>query len=196
MYLYTTTEDIPIFNFDKILTTNNYAYLVEGWDYRKEIIVPETASKNWNEIYNEYCSKTENNEALIYYALVTELDYLETRFNIVVTLIESLSDHNKESFGRELNAWGFMFNIHGKIEDQIEALQRQLRAAKQKIDIRRNRLETMQTDEAPTSLIKQNIKLKRITGLDIDTKKTTVDEWIELHKEAKEIVQQKNSRNG
>lgn len=196
MYLYTTTEDIPIFNFDKILTTNNYAYLVEGWNYRDEVEVPEEAPQMWNDIYNEYCSKTENNEASIFYALVVELDYLETRFNIVVTLIESLSEHNKEAFGRELNAWGFKFNIKGNILDQIENLKRQLRAAKQKIDIRRNRLESMKSEEVGTSLIKQNIKLKRITGLDIDTKKTTVDEWIELHKEAKEIIDANRKKNG
>lgn len=196
MHLFLGTEDMPIYNFDKVISTNDLRYLVVDWDYRSEIEIPEDAESKWDEIYNEYCLKTQNNKSLTYYALISEVSYLETRYNILIILIKALREGNKELFGKEINSWGFKFNIKGNVLEQLPLLSNQLRAAKQKIDVRLTSLNAMKSDEVSTSLIKQCIKLKRVTGLDIDTKKTSVDEWIAIHEEAKEIIELQKKNNG
>ena len=191
--LYNSTGNLPIYNFDKIVRNNDYRYLVIGWNERDDIELPKEVDNVWQEIYNEYCVKTENNEALTYYALHNEVSYLETRLEIIIALIENMTEDNKEEFGRELNAWGVKFNIKGSIASQIPNLKTALRGAKQKYDIRLEKLNGMKSDDEPMSILRQIIKLDRITGIKINIKTDVVDYLIEVNKEAAEITQaQKN----
>lgn len=193
--LYNSTGNLPTYNFDKILRNNDYRYLVIGWNERDEIEQPEEGKEVWNSIYEEYCKKTENNEALSYYALYNEVSYLETKLTVIIALIEGITEANKKDFGREINAWGIPFNIDGNVLDQLPLLKRHLKGLKQKYDIRLHKLENMKKDEEPISILKQKIRLERITGLKIDLRTCVVDEWIEINKEAVEIAEAQR-RNG
>lgn len=199
MDLFLGIGDMPIYNFDKVLNTDNMAYLVVGWNERTEIEVPKEAEERWNEIYNEYCKRTANNEALTFYSLSAEIGYLEMRYTCVFSLIASLSEHNKKEFGKRLNKWKIPFNIDGKIEPQLEHLQRHLRIAEQNIRVKKTKLKSLKGDEEQesSSILKTKIRLERITNIKIDLKQTSVEEWIEIHNEAKEIIQQQKAvRNG
>lgn len=198
MKIFLSIEDMPIYNFDKALTTGNMSYLVLKWDERKEIKYIKGAKERWEEIYNQYCEKSANNETLTQYALMNEISYLEMRYLSVVSLIECLCEGYKEELGRALNKWGFVFNIKGKILPQIDNLKRQLRGAKQKIDVRKSKLKSLKGDEEKeSSLIAQAISLEKILGIKLNIRKDSVDKWIELNNLAKETVQQqKTARNG
>lgn len=197
MMLYLGISDLPIYNFDKILKTNNLSYLVVKWNERKEIKVPKKASKRWDDIYNQYCKATENNEALTYYSLITELSYLESRYIIVHTLISTLNENNKKDFGERFKKLDIAFDVKKTVISQAKDLKRQLRIAKQEIDITTGKVKKLKSDDDPSSIINQKIKLERITGLKINLRKTSVEEWIEIHNEAEDIVkQQREARNG
>lgn len=192
MDLYLGIGDMPIYNFDKVLQTNNLSYLVVGWNERKEFkFMPIETLKRWNEIYNLYCEKTANNDTLNLYSLTSEIGYLEMRYTAIYALVANLCEEYKEEIGRRLNKWGIPFNIKGKIVEQLETLERYLRIAKQNIDLKTRKLNALKEDEGESmSILQQKIKLERVTGLKIDLKQTSVEEWIELHNEAKSIIEQ------
>lgn len=198
MDLFLGIGDMPIYNFDKVLKTNNLSYMVVDWNERTEITPPEEAQERWNEIYNEYCKRTATNEALTFYSLSCELGYLETRFIIVSNLIYGLSDSNKKEFGKELNAWKIPFNIDGKIEPQIKHLETQLRIAKQNITLKRNKLEGLKGDnEEETTLLKQVLIINEQLGVKIDIKTDSVEYFLTAIERLKEkLEQQKNANNG
>lgn len=191
MDLFLGIGDMPIYNFDKVLNTDNLAYMVVGWNERTEIEIPENASKRWSEIYNEYCKKTASNEALTAYSLSCEVGYLEMRYTAIYSLYINLCEEYKEEIGKRLNKWKIPFNIKGKIKPQIPLIERHLRIAKQNIDMKNRKLKALKPDEEERpSIVQQKIKLERVTGIKTDLKNTSVEEWIGLHNEAKEIIAQ------
>jgi len=198
MILFLGIGDMPIYNFDKILKTNNLSYMVVDWNERKEIKPPEEAVKKWEGIYNKYCELTADNETLTFYSLNSEISYLEMRYLAIISLVENLCEAYKKEIGLRLNKWGIPFNIKGKIKPQLELLKRHIRIAEQNIKIKQRKLkELKKDDDEGSTILQQKIRLERITTLKIDLRKTSVEEWIELHNEAKSIVeQQKKARNG
>lgn len=192
---------MPIYNFDKVLKTNNLAYLVLGWNEREQIEVPEEAQNRWNEIYNTYCERTAGNETLTFYSLTCEVGYLEMRFIIIHSLIYGLSEYNKNDFGRELNKWKIPFNVDGKIKPQMETLERYLRVAKQNIDLKKRKIEALKSDDIETIetslFLKQSIIIEEQLGVKIDIRKDSVEYFLTAIERLKEkLEQQKASRNG
>uniref|UniRef100_UPI0035665F0E hypothetical protein n=1 Tax=Seonamhaeicola sp. TaxID=1912245 RepID=UPI0035665F0E len=191
---------MPIYNFDKILQTNNLSYLVVGWNERNEITPPEAAVNRWNEIYNLYCERTANNDTLTFYSLSCEIGYLEMRYTVITHLVYGLSEYNKEDYGRELNAWGIPFNIKGSILDQVEQLQRHLRIAKQNLDLKTRKLKSLKGDDETkesTSFLKQIIIIQEQLGVKIDIRKDSVEFFLTAIERLKEkLEQQKKVRNG
>lgn len=199
MDLFLGTQDLPIYNFDKLLQTNNLSYLVIGWNERKEIELPENAQDRWNEIYNAYCEKTANNSSLTFYSLSCEVGYLEMRFTVIAQLIFGLCEANKKEFGRELNAWSIPFNIDGDIEKQVPNLKRQLRIIKQNLGMKTRKLEGLKGDNEgePTSFLKQCIIINEQLGVKIEMKKDSVDYFLTALERLKEkLEQQKQANNG
>lgn len=199
MDLYLGIGDLPIYNFDKMLQTNNLSYMVLDWNERKDIEPPEQAQERWDDIYNEYCKRTANNDALSFYSLSCEIGYLEMRYTSIYALVTNLCEGYKEEIGKRLNMWGVPFNIKGKIEPQLKQMESNLKFAAHIIEKKKTKLKGLKgdEDEERTSLIQQKIKLERVVGLKIDLKQTSVEEWIELFKEAKSIgQQQKAAHNG
>lgn len=189
---------MPIYNFDKILQTNNLSYMVVDWNERKEIEIPKDANEKWEEIYNEYCKRTANNEALTFYSLNCEVLYLETRFYIVSNLINGLSEINKESFGRELNAWKIPFNIKGSIKKQVEQLKRHLRIAEQNLNMKKRKRDALKNDDVEeTTLLKQVIIIQEQLGVKIDIRKDSVEYFIAAVDRLKEKIKaSKKVNNG
>lgn len=193
--LYLGTSDLPIYRFDKIQQTGNLAYLVMEWDERKEIEVPKATQTLWDTVLEVWHEKTANNEFKLYYALYNEVDYLEKRLMMLKVLVDGLNEANKEEYGREISAWGFKFNIKGKVKVQRENLDRQLRAATNRIHLKKNELDNF-SNKKGMSLLKQKIKLERALSISIDLKTTPVDEWLELFNEAQELTEEKRRSHG
>ena len=201
MKLFLGISDMPIYNFDKVLKSNNMAYMVVGWNERKDLKkLPINTMIKWRKIYNEYCEKTANNESLSFYSLSCEIGYLEMRYTVIGNLIYGLTEHNKKDFGKELNAWGIPFNIDGKIQPQFKVLERQLRIAKQNLGIKTRKLESLKesnNDQEGDSLIKQVIIIQEQLGVKVEVKKDSVEYFLSALDRLKEkLQQQKRVRNG
>lgn len=198
MKIYGTLNTIPVYNFYKIVEENDVRYVIKNWrKKKKDIKIPEQAKISWDNIYDEYNKKTKNKELDTYLYLTNEVSHLETRYFFVSGLIHRLSEANKKEFGKELNAWGIKFNIEESIESQLDLLQAQVRASKNKY-IRKNdelsELKGYKSNQKQTSLTKQKIELIHVTGVPINEYKMSMNEWLELIELANEIIKSKSKK--
>lgn len=204
MYLYKNCQDLPIFNFDVIYRTNDFKFLVVGYDGYKDIQVPKGANERWQEIKNEWVKLLDDNVIIQYYQLILETTYLQTRYNVVKSLLEQIykrdmDSETMESYIEALAKWKYHWNKKNEKLVEIKRLLKQLKASQNKISLKLDLIEKMQkennfTDDV-SSLEKQQVVLEKITGIRINIKKDSTAKWIEICKLATEINEQKR-RNG
>jgi len=200
---YRNCNELSVYNFHKILETNNYAYLVVGFDeYEKININEKEASDVWNLIYEEYCKLTEDNKSLLYFAIFQELLYLKTRFEVATTLLKQLSNgiDDKTVVLKYINAlrvWKYKINKDKPLDEELDRMVNQLKASTNKIQIKQSELEDLNVNNSDKlSLIEQVVKLELALGKnEIDIKKTVVSKYIALFKEVKLINEARSKQN-
>ena len=207
MYLFKDCSDIPIFNFDVVYRTNDFRYLVVGWDGYEEIKVPKGANERWQDIRNEWIELLDNNTIAYYYQLVLECVYLQTRYNVVKQLLQIV--WNREEWDEEseriyvgaLAEWKYKWNPKEDKATEIERLLKQLKRSENKISLKLDELEKLKEehdmDGEASTLEKQAVTLEQITGKNnIDIKTTSAKKWIEITKLAESINEQRRKANG
>lgn len=204
--LYKDCGDISISNFDIIYKTNDFRYLVVGYDGYEDVEVPKEANERWQEIKKEWMGLIDNNTVAYYHQLILETIYLQTRYSVVKELLRSMFDRDmdEETMDMYINSlleWKYRWNKKNTKLKEIERLLKQWKASENKISLRIDELEKLQEehglDSEANSLEKQAVILEHITGKNnIDTKTTSVRKWIEISKLATEINEQRIKSNG
>ena len=200
---YRNCDELPMYNFSKILETNNYAYLVVGYDGYEDAVFEESkANEFWESIYEEYCKLTQDNKSLMYFAIFQELVYLKTRYQVAVTLLTQLelglSDDLKNDFIEELRKWKYKINKDRPLKDELGRMLKQLNASTNAIKIKQSQLDDLKAKNSEKlSLIEQTVKLELALGKnEIDIKKTVVAKFVALFKEVQLLNQARKKRNG
>ena len=206
MHYYKTCDDLPIYNFYKIMEESNYMHLIVGYDGYQDIkIEHEDIESVWQDIHEEYVKMSGDNSTKLYYELINEVLYLETRYKVVMDLLSSLaensmSDQMISAYIKELRQWKYKIDDSKPFEDEMDKMVRQLKASENKIRLKKDELEKLKennNDGESMSLIKQTVKLEQaLERNNIDTKKTSVTKWIALLEEIKEINAQRQKSNG
>jgi hypothetical protein len=206
MHYYKTCDDLPIYNFYKIMEESNYMHLIVGYDGYQDIkIEHEDIESVWQDIHEEYVKMSGDNSTKLYYELINEVLYLETRYKVVMDLLSSLaensmSDQMISAYIKELRQWKYKIDDSKPFEDEMDKMVRQLKASENKIRLKKDELEKLKennNDGESMSLIKQTVKLEQaLERNNIDTKKTSVTKWIALLEEIKEINAQRQKNNG
>ena len=201
---YRNCDELPMYNFSKILETNNYAYLVVGYDGYEDAVFEESkTSELWEGIYEEYCKLTEDNKSLMYFAIFQELVYLKTRYQVAVTLLTQLEiglgDKALENdFIEELRKWKYKINKDRPLKDELGRMLKQLKASTNAITIKQSQLEELKAKGGEKlSLIEQTVKLELALGKnEIDIKRTVVAKYISLIKEVELLNKARKKQNG
>ena len=200
---YRNCDELSVYNFHKVLETNDYSYLIVGFDgYDKLEFDEKEADEIWGNIYEEYCKLTKNNKSLLYFAIFQELLYLKTRYQVARILLMQLSNNNNsEDFVLEcierLREWKYKINKEKPLKDELERMIHQLKVSENKIHIKKEELDNLNVEEGDKlSLIEQNVKLELALGKNkIDTKKTSVSEHVALFNEADLLNQARKKQN-
>tara|TARA_R110002020_G_scaffold334555_3_gene549819 strand:+ start:9742 stop:10365 length:624 start_codon:yes stop_codon:yes gene_type:complete len=206
MYLYKDCSDIPIFNFDIIYRTNDFKYLVVGYNGYKDIKVPKGANERWQEIKKEWIKLLDNNVIAYYHQLLLECVYLETRYNVVEMLLKQIFERqmDDETLGKykeSLLEWKYKWNEKQDKYQNLKRLLNQLKSSKNKIDLKIDELKTLREENElegeATSLERQAVVLEQVTGKNnIDIKTISAKKWLEISKMASEINEQRRKVNG
>ncbi len=202
-YLFKSCSDLPIFNFDIVHNSNDFKYLVVGYEGYGDIKIPEGAEERWKEIKAEWIELIDNNEISYYYQLILEVTYLQTRYEVSKILMyqiysREMNEKTLDKYIVELERWDYIYDKEKDKLDEIQRLMNQHRASQNKLGIKKDELEKMakSNDEDKNSLEKQAVILEQITGKNsIDTKTTSVKKWVEIQKLASEINEQRRKRN-
>ena len=200
---YRNCDELSVYNFHKILETNDYSYLIVGFDgYDKLEFDEKKADELWGNIYEEYCKLTKNNKSLLYFSIFQELLYLKTRYQVARILLMQLSNNNNsEEFVLEcierLREWKYKIDKEKPLKDELERMIHQLKVSENKIQIKKEELDNLNVEEGDKlSLIEQNVKLELALGKNkIDTKKTSVSEHVALFNEADLLNQARKKQN-
>lgn len=224
---YNSCDEIPIHNFYEFLAKKDSQLLLNNdnlynllcnktysWYLRKKEYVFNRFKINynennqyldiWNSIYENYLKAIGDNTTLIYYELVNDLLYLETRYSIASSLLQQIlmgrmSDEMLRAYILELRKWNYKIDEKKPLTKELERMVRQLRGSENKIRIKKEEkkeLEKGSTNEKMT-LIEQQVKLElALSKNEIDTKKTVVSKWITMIKEVKLINDQRKKKNG
>lgn len=203
---YRGISDMPIYNFYKFLETQNYHYLVDGWDERKELEINEkTCTDLWNEVYEQYCLLTNDNESLLYFDKASELIYLKTRYYFVDQVLLQLEidlkplDIQKEYLD-SLAKWEYYGRKNEKIEDTIKRLRKQWKGSINKIQLIENFINDAKPDEDnKVTFIKQVVKMEQaLNRNEIDVRRVSVEKWCAMLEEIREksnaLMKQRNGR--
>ena len=200
---YRNCDELSVYNFHKVLETNNYSYLIVGFDDYEPIEFDEKeADELWGNIYEEYCRLTKNNKSLLYFAVFQELLYLKTRYQVARILLMQLSNgNNSEEFVLEciekLREWKYKIDKEKPLKDELQRMIHQLKVSENKIQIKKSELEDLNVDEGEKlSLIEQNVKLELALGKNkINTKKTSVSEHVALFNEVHLLNEARRKQN-
>lgn len=184
---YKGCDDLPIYNFQKIIETNNYAYLVYGWDENRRAFQDNDYCRElWDSIYNEYCKLTEDNASLMYYSLQKQLNYLKARYYIVSKLLDIMVDGTvldsielTEIYIQALKKWKYFIKRNKPIDEEIKRMYRELKISINKIELVEYELESFEnTDEERVTFVSEVVGLEiALNKNEINPRTTSVSKW-------------------
>jgi predicted acetyltransferase len=208
-YLYKNCGDLPIFNFDMIYKTNDYKYLVVGYDGYSEISIPKGSNERWDEIKSEWIVLLDDNTVAYYYQLILECVYLETRYKMSKVFLyeiftREMDEETMDTYIEALSQWNYKWNIKNSKIKELQRLLNQHKGSENKMNLKLDELKQMREengydddDSDKSSLEKQAVALELITDKNnIDTKTTSVRKWVEIGKSASRINEQRMKSNG
>ena len=176
------------------METSDYSHLAKK-PYKNFVVDKgrEYLAEVWGNIYKEYCKLTNDNRALEYYRLKSDLIYLETRRQVGGKLFTQIAMRNmpREVFMKyieELRSWGFKYKKNRKVLVDMEDLGRQIKATGNRISMNQAKLKSFETGSNPVPLGKQVLKVERALGKDtVDPENTSVVRWIYMIEEIRQI---------
>jgi len=207
-HLYKGCSDLPIYNFDIIYRTQDFRYLVVGYDGYSDIKETKGASERWSEIFDEWVKASDDNTIMYYYQLILEVMYLETRYYVSKEMLgqiwtrypESMSEKSLDLYIDELAKWKYHYNKKNNVVDEVARLLDQRKASENKLNLKKSELEVLSGDEDVenlNTLEKQAVILEQITGKNnIDIFSTSVLKWLEICKLANKINQERKRSYG
>lgn len=198
---YRSCDELWIYNFHKIMSTGNYAYMVIGWDEYSEIEYDkEEAIKIFGGIYNEYCKLTANNNAIRYYRTVQRLSYLKMRREVAARILVQITMRKMKQkifmgYIESLKSFGFKYEHEKWDLNGIESLSRQLRASANEIGLLENEIKEITTTGEYVPFEKEVVQVEQALGRNmIDPKSTTVAKWWYMIEQIREISEHRKKQ--
>ena len=201
MHLYRNCGDLPILNFDIIYKTNDFKWLVVGYDGYDEIKVPKGAPERWEEIRSEWIKMIDDNTIAYYHQLLLEVIYLQTRYETVRQLLDimwrlpDMDGKSEEIYINALAEWKYKWNKKNARHKELERMFRIWKQSENKLSLKIDELKKMKEEndysEDANTLEKQALVIEQITGIKIDIRKDSVARWVEANKIATQLNEQR-----
>lgn len=198
--LYKNCDELPIWNFDQLISGKSFEWLIYDYDgYGNYELNEKECNTLFETIKEEFFAKSQNQDSINILMLEAEIDYLTLRYTVVYGLLEVMkggcSEKNKPSLISELKRWRYYIDARKSFKQEIKRLKNQHDSSKTLINRKQSELENLvSTGSKKITLLRQKIKLQRTLSMQMDLKKISVTEWLEINKEAEEVIQ--NSRHG
>lgn len=187
--LYSNCDEIPKWNFDKINETQDYKYLVYGYDGWGDVNVPKNAKEVFESIMEEFSELTVSNKTWRYFELVKDVNDLDNRAYFGKMLLNQLAKRRlsmpkdiRDQYAEQLREFGFYLNDGKPFIKEYERLQKQLKVVYMKLEQKSKEAQEFEgknfTNNEEISTIKLKVKIQKILKVDLDLKRISVKEWL------------------
>jgi hypothetical protein len=188
---YDSLEVLPLYNWDKYTTTRDNNWLIIDFNGRQPKIDNEELTALEGKLQEEYFKLVDDRTFVKKLQKWAKIDNLRTRYNVIAMLCQRLwlgfGDMQmdlRQNYIEIINKFGFSMPLINTVEGDAEEIAK-ITNAMQNIKTQIEMLESeLKTDEKKQthSLNKQMVLVSLGLGLayKIDSKQTTVSEWIEL----------------
>jgi hydroxylamine reductase (hybrid-cluster protein) len=202
MTYHISCDTLSVYAFHKIMEQGDYSLLAKN-PYNNFVIDTgrDILEEVWSNIYKQYCELTNDNRALEYYRLKSELIYLETRRQVVGKLFSQIAMRNMNrnvfmQYIKEIRKWGFKYKKECKVLSEMEDLALQIKSTPNRINMCRSKLEGFETASNPMAIDKQVLRVEQALGKNsINLKETSVTKWVYMIQHIKEINEQREKNN-
>lgn len=182
---YKDCNDLPLYNFIKVITTDNKKWLLSDKD--NWLLKPDLETI-WDDIFMNYIELSNDNRSSAIFSLVKEITILRQNINIindamyVLSRTAKLEDH-KDTISILKKTAGVYFTFSkDTIQDDIKKTFNHCKRMLVDLDILMGEYKKLSSDESQKATefdyVEQIIALEKYMGISIDTKTTTVAKYI------------------
>lgn len=198
---YDSIEVLPLYNWDKYTTTRDNNWLIVDFNGRQPKIDNEELTALEGKLQEEYFKAIDDRTFVKKLQKWAKIDNLRTRYNIISMLCQRMwlgfADFQMElrhKYIQIINKFGFSMPLINTVEgdaEEIALITNSMQNIKTQIEMLESELKTDEKKQT-YSLNKQMVLVSLGLGLSykIDSKQTTVSEWIELCK----LLEEKNAQ--
>lgn len=205
--IYSDSKELPLFNYERILETKDYFYMVKGYDQTQEItgIDPTDLENRFNEIVKHYIisMNIRNNEIINHgkaQKCYLEIARLESLYNIVV--LKMKENELRQKVGLEIDNSDLKEALNFIKMPKSDDLQKQAQIIAEKIAKYQNDMEVLlaQIKKTPQEDTQQDIN-EMITNVElvlertIDLEKTTLYRFGIMQEQALKKIEQITKTN-
>lgn len=199
---YTSLDELPLWNFDRYLATNNNNWFRKDFDGRQPIIQNPKLHELEIKFQDDYFAAINDHGFLTKIRKWATLAFLETKYNVVVTIANLLKNgfsiqqqEIRAKYIKTLQSSGYRIPIintpQGDIEEADKILNK-IQSIKAKIAIIQDELKEdgkveKQSLQRQLLIISQGLQL----GYRLNPREITVSEYIEMTK----MLQEKSKQN-
>jgi len=204
---YDSIEVLPLYNWDRYTTTRDNNWLIIDFNGRQPKIDNEELTALESKLQEEYFKAVDDRTFVKKLQKWAKIDNLRTRYNVIAMLCQRLwlgfgdmQMELRQNYIEIINKFGFSMPLINTVEgdaEEIALITNSMQNIKTQIEMLESELKTDEKKQT-YSLNKQMVLVSLGLGLSykIDSKQTTVSEWIELCHllEEKNAQQAKNNK--
>lgn len=188
---YESIEVLPLYNWDRYTTTRDNNWLIVDFNGRQPKVVNDDLTALESKLQEEYFKAVDDRTFVKKLQKWAKIDNLRTKYNVIATLCQRIwlgfGDSQMElrqQYIEIINKFGFNMPIINTVEgdaEEIVLITNSMQNIKTQIEMLESELKTDEKKQT-YSLNKQMVLVSLGLGLayKIDSKQTTVSEWIEL----------------
>jgi len=188
---YDSIEVLPLYNWDRYTTTRDNNWLIIDFNGRQPKIDNEELTALESKLQEEYFKAVDDRTFVKKLQKWAKIDNLRTRYNVIAMLCQRLwlgfgdmQMELRQQYIEIVNKFGFNMPIINTVEgdaEEIALITNSMQNIKTQIEMLESELKTDEKKQT-YSLNKQMVLVSLGLGLayKIDSKQTTVSEWIEL----------------
>ena len=204
--IYLNFEDLPVYNFYKIVETSDMRWFYEKFRSDKDFIIPEDEvvelATRYKNIYDERIKYTNDTKSLEYYRKLNELSDLETKLFRITSAFDILIDMKVDSdlfseyviYFNEDEGFVYSKEIENKETalEYIEWLRREIKGFRTRVKVKKSNYADIlkpadiNSKNANFDIVKEKILLQESLVLSIDIYTCPLIEWCAMIMRAEE----------
>lgn len=211
--IYTSIEDLPLYNFDKIDTTGDLMWLYEDFNGRQPKTDVTTLKPVYDEIFNEFFVALSDPETEMRIQKESRIQVLISKHDTVSMLIHRVamgfegdvkSQQMRKEFISRLLEYRYKivetendFNTHYDDLIACQKIAASLESVKTQITLIENQLKQYKNTQSVKMQRQVFIVSKHLfNGVPIKPKEVSVAWWVEALKDLKQLQESQNTNNG